>query len=265
MRVRRVLLAVAAVGAAVLAQTADKPLTNSDITSMLASGLPESTILLKIETAAYYGLVNLDASSSALIALKQKGASEQVLNAVMWAEPFGADLKRQQEDLKRQQEEDRAAPGLPNLSGVYYRAPSGWVALPSSLVWPPFYSSSNFSFLRSREYEVPLSGSHADLQIAGRQVGFYLRNPSSFNWQIVRLTSRGDKRLLRIVSTGRPDTTYAFEAGATHQVQITRLASDIFTIVPVAPLQPGEYVLCTPVSGAVNSNLYTCHGFGIQR
>ena len=189
MRVRRVLLAVAAVGAAVLAQTADKPLTNSDITSMLASGLPESTILLKIETAAYYGLVNLDASSSALIALKQKGASEQVLNAVMWAEPFGA-------DLKRQQEKDRAAPGLPNLSGVYYRAPSGWVALPSSLVWPPFYSPSNFSFRRSREYEVPLSGSHSDLQIDGRKVGFYLRNPSSFNWQMVLVQTARDRAMM---------------------------------------------------------------------
>ena len=53
MRFRRVLLAVAAVGAAVLALSVDKPLTNSEIGSMLASGLPESTILLTIETAAY--------------------------------------------------------------------------------------------------------------------------------------------------------------------------------------------------------------------
>ena len=53
MRFRRVLLAVAAVAATVLAQTVDKPLTNSEIGSMLASGLPESTILLTIETAAY--------------------------------------------------------------------------------------------------------------------------------------------------------------------------------------------------------------------
>jgi len=53
MRFRRVLLAVAAVAAAMLAQTVDKPLTNSEIGSMLASGLPESTILLTIETAAY--------------------------------------------------------------------------------------------------------------------------------------------------------------------------------------------------------------------
>jgi hypothetical protein len=33
---------------------------------MLTAGVPESTILLKIETAAARGLVDLDASSSAL-------------------------------------------------------------------------------------------------------------------------------------------------------------------------------------------------------
>jgi hypothetical protein len=245
-------LAVAAVAAAILAQTVDKPLTNSEIGSMLGSGLPESTILLKIETAAHYGLVNLDASSAALAALKQRGASEQVLNAVMWAEPFGA-------ALKWQQEEDRAAPRLSNSSGVYYRASSGWVVLPPSPVWPPFYSFS----IGSRVFEVPLGGSHADLQIARQKVGFYLRKPSSLNWRIVRLTSRGDQRLLWIVSTGHLASVDAFEAGRTHQVHITRVASDIFTVLPVWPLQPGEYALCTAVPGA--ANVYACHGFGIQR
>jgi hypothetical protein len=252
MRFRRVLFAAAAVAAAILAQTVDKPLTNSDIGSMLASGLPESTILLKIERAAYFGLVNLDASSAALAALKQRGASDQVLNAVVWAEPFGAALKWQQEEY-------RAAPGLPNSSGVYYRAPSGWVVLPSSPIWPPFYSFS----IGSRAFEVPLGGSHAGLQIVGQKVGFYLRKPSSLNWRIVRLTSRGDERLLRMVSTGHLTSVDTFEAGRTHQVQITRVASDIFTVLPVGPLQPGEYALCTTVVGA--DNVYVCHGFGIQR
>jgi hypothetical protein len=230
----------------------DKPLTNTEIGSMLASGLSESTILLKIETAAYYGLVNLDASPAALAALKQRGASEQVLNAVVWAEPFGA-------ALKWQTEENRAAPGLPNSSGVYYRGSSGWVLLPSAPVWPPFYSYS----LGSRVFEVPLGGSHADLQIAGQKVGFYLQKPSSLNWRIVRLTSRGDERLLRFVSRGHLISVDAFEADRTYQVQITRVASDIFTVLPVAPLQHGEYALCTTVPGA--ANVYACHGFGIQR
>jgi hypothetical protein len=255
MRLRRFLLAVAAVAAALPAQTTDKPLTNGEIGSMLTAGLPESTILLKIETAAYRGLVNLDVSPAALIALKQRGASEPVLNAVMWAEPFGA-------AWKRQQEEDRVAPGLPDSSGAYYKAPSGWVALPSSLLWPPFYSLSSLSFLRSREYDVPLGGRHADLQIAGGQPVFYLRRPASPNWQMVRVTPRDDRRFLRVVSTGDAVARNRFESSRTRPIQITRLAADVFTVRPAAPLEPGEYVLCTTVVGSADVN--ACYAFGIQ-
>ena len=104
------LLPVVALAAGLWAQTADKPLTNAEIDSMLGAGLPESTIVMKIQTAATRGFVDLDASSSALIDLKQRGASEPVLNAVVWAEPFGA-------RRKRQLEEDRAVPGLPGAAG----------------------------------------------------------------------------------------------------------------------------------------------------
>jgi len=136
MRLLRVVLPVVAITAGLWGQIADKPLTNSDIESMLAAGLPESTIQMKIEAAALRGLVDLDASSNALIALKQKNAAERVLNAVVWAEPFGA-LR------KRQQDEDRAVPGLPSSAGVYYKGPSEWVRLRSFLLWQPLYSSRN--------------------------------------------------------------------------------------------------------------------------
>ena len=103
-------------GGWLLAQTGNNRLTNAKIESMLMAGLPESTIQMKIEAAALRGLVDLDASSNALIALKQKNAAERVLNAVVWAEPFGARRKRQQEE--------RAVPGLPSSAGVYHKGPS---------------------------------------------------------------------------------------------------------------------------------------------
>jgi hypothetical protein len=261
MRLRRILSAVA-IAAVAAAQTADMPLTNTEIGAMLASGLPESTILLKLQTAAYRGLVNLDASAPALIALKQKGASERILNAVMWAEPFGAGLKWRQQGLKRQQEEERAAPGLPNETGVYYRAPSGWVPLGSSVIWPPFYSFSARSFVGSRAVDVPLEGSHAEVQLGGGQVGFYLRKPTTLSWRIVRLTSHSDQRWLPVVFTGHPAIGNEFEPGRTHQVQITRVATEVYTVVPAAPLEPGEYALCAPIVGG--PNVYVCYGFGIR-
>jgi hypothetical protein len=256
MRLHGVLLPVATVVVGLSAQTADKPLTNGEIGSMLAAGLAESTIVLKIETAAFRGLVDLDASSTGLIALKQRGASEQVLNAVMWAEPFGV-------GLKQQQEEDRAVPGLPGSAGVYYRAPSGWVTLRSFLLWPPFYSGWSLYSGRGHEYNVPLGGSHASLQIAEPQPAFYLQTPASGVWRIIRLASRDDQRLLRLVSSGEFAARDRFPASGSHDSQIARVAGEVFTLRPVAPLEAGEYVLCSAVPGGPNLNV--CYSFGIQR
>ena len=88
MRRLRVTLPVMTVAAGLWAQTANKPLTNAEIESMVVAGVPESTIVMKIQAAVFGGFAALDASSSAVIALKQKGASEAVLDAVVWAEPF---------------------------------------------------------------------------------------------------------------------------------------------------------------------------------
>ncbi len=256
MRLLRVLPTVAAVAAGLWAQTADKPLTNSDIESMLAAGLPEGTILMKIQDAAFRGLVDLDASTTALIALKQKGATEQTLNAVMWAEPFGAGLKQTRED-------QRLAPGLPRSGGVYYRAPAGYVMLRSFLLWPPFYSGWDLYSRRSRAYDVPLAGSHADLQVTEPQPAFYLREAAPGPWRIIRVAPRDDRRLLPIVSGAGFAPMDQFPAGETRDVQIMQMTRDIFTLRPAAPLESGEYVLCKPVPGGFSVNV--CHAFGVTR
>ena len=259
MRLPRVLLPVAAVAAGLWAQTAGQPLTNSEIESMLAAGLPEGTILTKIESAVDRGLVDLDASTAALINLKAKGAGEQVLNAVMWAEPFGAELKA---ELQLKQEEDRAAPGLPGSAGVYYRVPAGWVTLRSFLFWPPLYSGWSVFSRRSHEFSVPLTGSHADLQITEPQPVIFLRRPASHTWRIIRLASRDNQRLLRLVSGGDFFAMERFPASEAREVEIVCIAGEVFTLRPVAPLEAGEYVLCTEVPGGATLNV--CYGFGIR-
>jgi hypothetical protein len=255
-RTLRNVLSVATAAAGLWAQTADKPLTNGEIESMLTAGVPESTILLKIETAAALGLVDLDASSSALVGLKQKGATERVLNAVLWAEPLGA-------SLKHRQKEDRAVPGLPSAGGPYFRGPSGWLTLKSFLLWPPLYSSRGFWSRSTHNFAVPLSGSHSELQIAEARPAFYVREPGSIpDWRVVRLTSRDNERLLRLVSSGDFFSTARFLQADVREVQVLRVAGNIFTLRPVMELKPGEYALCTAVSGG--PNLKACYGFGIQ-
>ena len=254
MRLLRVLVPVVSITAGLWGQTADKPLTNSDIESMLAAGLPESTILMKIQAAAYRGLVDLDASSNALITLKQKGASETVL-----AEPFGA-------PLKQMQAENGMAPGLPPTGGLYYTSGSGWVRLRSFLLWPAAYSGYlgwGAPFRRGREFTVPLEGSQADLQIREARPAFYLRQPASESWQIVRVTFEDDRRSIRFVNSGEFAARDQFPVNEVRKVQITRVSGEVFRLQPAAPLESGEYALCSVSLSGPNVNV--CYGFSVKR
>ena len=262
MRVIQIFLLAVAAAAGLWAQTADMPLTNSDIQSMLTAGVPESTVLQTIRNAAFQGLVDLDASPSALTALKQKGATEQELNAVIWAQPFGA-------GLKQEQAEERAVPGLPGAAGVYYKTGSQWMAPNSFLVWPPLYSGMDFFSSRPREQNLGLNGSHASLQIDESQPAFYLRHPASDAWSIFKLGSHRGQRSLRLVSGGFSYTKgftsgpEGFAASAARPIQTTHLAGDLFTVRPAQPLDSGEYVLCSAVPGSDNLNV--CYAFGVRR
>jgi hypothetical protein len=154
-------------------------------------------------------------------------------------------------------------PGLPGSSGVYYRDASGWVTPRSFLLWPAFYSVWSLYSEHSHKYNVPLGGSLADLQIAEPQPTFYLREPASHAWRIIRLASRDNQRLLRFASSGEFAATDRFTAGEARATQITRVAGEVFTLWPAEPLEAGEYLLCAAVPGGANLNV--CYGFGIQR
>jgi hypothetical protein len=267
MRTLKFFLLAAAAVVGLRAQTADLPLTNAAIESMLTGGLPESTIILSIQKAAYFGLVDLDASNGALLRLKEKGASEQILNAVVWAEPFGAALKEAQaameQAVEQRKAEDRAAPGLPDRSGVYFRGPSGWVRLSSAVFWLPLYSGE--AWMRgSPRYFVPLGKGHSEHQLTEALPNFYVRTPiSSEPWQIVHATLRKDQRELWLISDPGLDRTDGIPASQVLDVRMAHLAGSIFTLRPNVQLEPGEYALCTSVPGGPDLDL--CYSFGIGR
>ena len=256
MAILRILLFMAVTTGAALAQTTEKPLADADIGSMLDSGLPESTVLLKIRTSAYFGLVDLDASPAALSALKQKGASERILDAVVWAAPLK--MMRQQAE-----EEQQAAPNLPLTSGVYLKGASGWTQLASFLLWRPLYAG--WSWIKSRDkYAIPLDDANANLQIHEARPVFYLRNPSSTEgWGIVRFNAHHNQQLLRIISSGGLGERDRIDASQLQDVQMKHVAGNLFTIQPAADLEAGEYALCAPVEGGPRLNV--CYPFGIQR
>ena len=246
------------------AQSSDQPLTNAEIESMLASGLPASTVVLKIQKDAYFGLVDLDTSASALARLKEKGATEQVLNAVLWAEPYGAPLKEARmaaEDAAQQKKlEEAAAPGLPDLAGVYVKGSSGWEPLHQLIFWMPFYSSDAWMHGK-HDYSIPLGSGHSR-QISETLPTFFVRMPVSVEgWQIVAASFHKDQRQIRMVSHRRFDEPDTIPTSQAHAVQAAHVAGSIFTFRPETPLAPGEYALCTELPGG--PGLERCYSFAI--
>src|ERR1700688_94361 len=65
-----------------LPQQPQKPLTNDDVVKMVKAGLPEGTIVSAIQATA----TNFDISPDALISLKNAGATQPVMDAMIAAE-----------------------------------------------------------------------------------------------------------------------------------------------------------------------------------
>ena len=64
-----------------LAQSAKKPLTNTDVVDMVHAGLADSTIILAIKNSG----TNFDTSPQALIELKKSGVTQSVMDAMLGA------------------------------------------------------------------------------------------------------------------------------------------------------------------------------------
>lgn len=78
-RVQRCLLMIAMAAVCAAGQTSKKSLTNADVTTMVQAGLDESTILLSIQQSS----TDFDTSATALIDLKKKNVSQNILNAML--------------------------------------------------------------------------------------------------------------------------------------------------------------------------------------
>ena len=247
---------------ALWAQPPDQPLTNAQIESMLSAGLPESTILLKIRIAADRELVDVDTSSQALGILKEKGASERILNAILWAEPFDELWRQEQAAWEQMQQEERAVPGLPAGAGLYLKESSGWVPLSSFLFWAPLYSGSSWLH-GSHKYSVPLDKAHSAFQITESRPNFYVREPASDqSWQIIHLSSRDDQRQVRMAWSDKWDNMDRIQPNQVIDVPMAHVAGDIFVLTPNAALEAGEYLLCTTLPEQASLNL--CYSFGVR-
>src|SRR6266566_275677 len=108
-------------GSSLLAQESPPPqVANGEILNMLRSHVPESTILSEIEVLVGRG-ANFDISPAAVIELQRTGASEKVMNTIVWVQT-------------------NVVPGIaiPMPRAVFYRSGANAVKLNSFLLWSNF-------------------------------------------------------------------------------------------------------------------------------
>jgi len=229
------------------AQVIEKPLTNADIANMIRSGLPEGTVVLAIERAVASGNNDFDPSPQGLIALRNAGASEPILNYILAA------------PLIERYKPSTIVPGLPVSHGLYFQSTGGWGTSDSVLLFPEVHArwKANWkTFLtwdnarENRRYVVP--GRQASARAAGPRPVFYLRSQHpERGWWLVRLTTeQNDRELVATIPDALANPPrIRFASGAPVALDPATTADDVVTLRPTADLTPGEYIVFKFVSG----------------
>jgi hypothetical protein len=233
--------------AALPAQVAEKPLTNTDVASMLRAGLPDGTVILAIQRAVDRGNTKFDVSTSGLIELRNSGATEDVMNTILLAPnipPY---------------EPSTTVPGLPMPHGLYYQSGANWSSLDSVLLWPNTRTQfktnwkAPWGFDNARETRhYVLAGRQAGVRVTGSRPAFYLRGERpEKGWWILPLASGADHReaVARIPDALAHQPTMSFQFGEPVKLEPTAAAADVLTLRPAADLSPGEYLVFRWVPG----------------
>ncbi len=221
-------------------QAIEKPLTNTDVAKMLKAGLAEHTITFAIQLAIERGNADFDSAPEALIELKNTGATEEILNAILYAST-----------LPPRYVPSKTVLGLPEHPGLYHQAEAGWTALDQVLLWPEIRTTWTWR-TASDHRRYFLAGGQARLRITASKPSFYLRDPNpERGWGLLRLIARRDHRELQ---TMIPDVfsfsrRVEFEAGERLDLEAAALAADVLRLRPASELAPGEYLLFKWVPG----------------
>ncbi len=243
-------MVLAALLASVAAPAQQPAYTNADVLNMIRANLPENTVVEEIKRLADTGQASFDISPAALVQLRQQGASEQVLNVLIWAETEVVPV------LQR-----------PVLRAVMYRNGDGLARLNGFLLWPhadPSYTVWP-AFLQ-RERDVTVSTPVGPLRIAANTPSLLVQgfNPDA-DWQLVRMRDEEGRARLRMKKKDawRDDFMRddVFRRDDLTPVRIADAGDGMFSITPAAALEAGRYVLCgEPMDGAI---MRVCYPFEI--
>jgi hypothetical protein len=212
-------------------------LKNEHIVEMKKAGMEDSTVLTLIQSRSS----SFDTTVRALVALKEAGVSDVVINAIIAAGRTNA----------------AGANGLfdmPEEIGVYVNQREQLVPLKTELVtWRTGGELKKLYGNRGHLNGVvskPWSTLHVDAKPE-----FILRVPDGVaaeEYQLLRFWKKGNRREFRIVTGGvlhadsGPDDNLV-------SVEVERLGSRMYRVWPSLPLQSGEYGFLAPAAAATAS------------
>ncbi len=222
---------------------------NREIMNMLGASVPESTIVSEIEILAERGST-FDISPAAITELRRQGASERVLNALVWAQMT-------------------IAPGvsIPTPRGVFYRSGTTATELRSFELWPEMTPRwSTWPFYAPDGRTVALAAEPYIAQVAESTPTLYVQGlAADAGWQLVKIGRAGDHRELHLKTKHAFSRDFFSDAiFKRDELRPLTLAADgpgAFTVRPASPLEPGAYALCG--QAPTNGWLRTCYEFQI--
>jgi hypothetical protein len=136
----------------------------------------------------------------------------------------------------------------PAQAGVYYKSPSGWVALEEIRMAGGGATHMAKVLVPGLTPQIVWTyrGAHAPVAVNGTVV-FCIRDVPAYDDRdalIVRFDEKKDHRELQTTSGGNAATFKSgFSAERTPDFEIRKLSSDSFVMAPKSPLKPGEYMI----------------------
>ena len=244
-----IVLALAAVFPAIGQQQPNGPLTDQDVLQMVKAGFDDTTILRYIREND----VDFDLSINAMVALKNGGVSQSLIQAMLSIEvskkEIGIDAALAAISA--------TASGSRDDMHVFALQAGKLIPMDAEVVnWKsnPFRNVATLGFDRS-PLTASIAGPHSDL--VGRwppmnmvpvDMSFYIltsKNESASDFQLLHLTEKGDRREFRTVPIDRAHGWGSIE----HTVPFTleNLAPRVYKVT-LPNLNVGEYGLLAPIT-----------------
>jgi hypothetical protein len=234
----------------VYAQEQPPQIGNGDILNMLRANVPESTVLGEIEVLVRHG-ANFDISPAAVIELQRSGASEKVMNTIVWMQT-------------------NVVPGIavPLPRAVFYRSGANATKLNSFLLWPEFKPRwTAWPFYQTGGKEVTLHASPGVVQVSETTPTLLVQglDPDA-GWQLVKMERGTDYRVVTLKRKHAFDSDFFSDSTFEHRdlrpIAFSPEGERSFTVRPTTPLGPGDYALCGQLPGGAGW-MRACYEFQV--